>query len=224
VGMMKLRKILNEENVTVKLTRFEMRSLGYMCEEQLKPDNINKVYDFLKNILYLKNEEEIVKIIKLYRHLFSSGDVESGVCDKIKDTIDLPNDNYDTESLVLSQFLEIDPFLLEKVAYGTDGYLPEYRSLLDEEDFLVGDHRQSRLAAKQRVHDIIETEGYSFFNDYFLEEYVEIDYRVARYDAEERAKDDTLHYEEEVLREMIYVDDEYESLSDDREYEKEERK
>ena len=121
---MKFRHILNEENVTVKLTRFEMKSLGYMCEEQLSPDDINGVYNFLKNILYLKNEEEIVKLIKLYSHLFSSEDVESGVCNKIKDTIVLPNDNYDIEPLILSEFLGVDPFLFEISDYGADGFYP----------------------------------------------------------------------------------------------------
>ena len=82
----------------------------------------------------------------------------------------------------------------------------------------------SRLAARQRIRDIVEGEGYSYFNDYLLEEYIEVDDITARYNAEERAKEDTLHYEEEELREKIYVADEYESLSDDREYEKEERK
>lgn len=222
---MKFRHILNEENVTVKLTRFEMRSLGYMCEEQLNPKkNIVNLYNFLKNILYLKNEEEIVKLIKLYSHLFSSEDVESGVCDKIKDTIVLPNDNYDIEPLILSEFLGVDPFLFEISDYGADGFLPEYRSILDDTHYSVGSYRHSRLAAKQRIRDIIESEGYSYFNDYFLEEYIEVDDRSARYDAEERAKNDTLHYEEEELREMVYAADEYESLSDDREYEKEERK
>ena len=222
---MKFRHILNEENVTVKLTRFEMRSLGYMCEEQLNPKkNIVNLYNFLKNILYLKNEEEIVKLIKLYSHLFSSEDVESGVCDKIKDTIVLPNDNYDIEPLILSEFLGVDPFLFEIYDYGADGFLPEYRSILDGTHYSVGSYRHSRLAAKQRIRDIIESEGYSYFNDYFLEEYIEVDDRSARYDAEERAKNDTLHYEEEELREMVYAADEYESLSDDREYEKEERK
>jgi len=221
---MKFRHILNEENVTVKLTRFEMKSLGYMCEEQLSPDDINGVYNFLKNILYLKNEEEIVKLIKLYLHLFSSEDVESGVCDKIKDTIVLPNDNYDIEPLILSEFLGVDPFLFEISDYGADGYLPEYRSILDDTHYSVGSYRHSRLAAKQRIRDIIESEGYSYFDNYFLEEYIEVDDRSARYDAEERAKNDTLHYEEEELREMVYAADEYESLSDDREYEKEERK
>ena len=166
---MKFRHILNEENVTVKLTRFEMRSLGYMCEEQLNPKkNIVNLYNFLKNILYLKNEEEIVKLIKLYSHLFSSEDVESGVCDKIKDTIVLPNDNYDIEPLILSEFLGVDPFLFEISDYGADGFLPEYRSILDDTHYSVGSYRHSRLAAKQRIRDIIESEGYSYFNDYFL--------------------------------------------------------
>ena len=62
--MLKFRHILNEENVTVKLTRFEMKPLGYMCEEQLSPKNIDDLYNFIKENLYLKNEEEIVKLIK----------------------------------------------------------------------------------------------------------------------------------------------------------------
>ena len=221
---MKFRDILNEENVTVKLNRFEMRSLGYMCEEQLNPKNIDNLYNFIKENLFLKNEEEIVKLIKIYSHLFSSEDVESGVCDKIKDTIVLPNDNYDIEPLILSEFLGVDPFLFEIVDYGSNGYLPEYRSILDDTHYSVGSYRHSRLAARQRIRDIIESEGYSYFNDYFLEEYIEVDDISAKYNAEERAKNDTLHYEEEELREMVYVADEYESLSDHREYEKEERK
>lgn len=222
---MKFSHILNEENVSVKLNRFEMRSLGYMCEEQLSPKNIDDLYNFIKENLYLKNEEEIVKLIKIYSHLFSSEDVESGVCDKIKDTIDLPNDNYDIEPLILSQFLGVDPFLFEEVDHGGDGYLPEYRSILDDTHYSVGNYRVSRMAARQRIRDIIESEGYSYFNnDDLLEDYIEVDDRSARYDAEERAKNDALYYEEEELREMVYVADEYESLSDDREYEKEERK
>lgn len=222
---MKFRHILNEENVSVKLNRFEMRSLGYMCEEQLSPKNIDDLYNFIKENLYLKNEEEIVKLIKLYSHLFSSEDVESGVCNNIKDTIDLPNDNYDIEPLILSQFLGVDPFLFEEVDHGGDGYLPEYRSILDDIYYSVGNYRVSRMAARQRIRDIIESEGYSYFNnDDLLEDYIEVDDRSARYDAEERAKNDALDYEEEELREMVYVADEYESLSDDREYEKEERK
>ena len=81
-----------------------------MCEEQLSPKNIDDLYNFVKEYLFLKNDEEIVKLIKLYSRLFSSEDVESGVCNKIKDTIDLPNDNYDIEPLILSQFLGVDPF------------------------------------------------------------------------------------------------------------------
>ena len=49
---MKFSHILNEENVTVKLNRFEMRSLGYMCEEQLNPKNIDDLYNFIKENLF----------------------------------------------------------------------------------------------------------------------------------------------------------------------------
>ena len=64
------------------------------------------------------------------------------VCvDKIKDTIDLPNDNYDIEPLVLSQFLGVDPFLFEIVDHGGDGYLPEYRSMLGGAYYSVGSYQ-----------------------------------------------------------------------------------
>ena len=221
--MLKLSQILNEEVESVKLNRFEKRTLLYMCQEKVNPINIRDVYEFLEEQLFMKNEEEIVKIIKLYKHNFSYENVESGECEKIGESIDLPkNEDYDEEKIVLGIYLDIDPYLIETLTHHT--ILDEYENLIDGDEYLVGTYQQAVDAAKQRIWGIIDTEGYSYSDEDWLSYYVEIDDQSAKYNAEERAKDDTLHYDEEQLREMIYVDDEYESLSDDREYEKEERK
>ena len=83
---MKLLNIIKEsiyrEGESVKVNRFDMKALFYMCQEKVNPMNIDEVYNFLVDNLYLKNEEEIVKIIKLYKHNFSYKDIqEKGGCE-----------------------------------------------------------------------------------------------------------------------------------------------
>jgi len=221
--MLKLSQILNEEVESVKLNRFEKRTLLYMCQEKVNPINIGDVYEFLEEQLFMKNEEEIVKIIKLYKHNFSYENVESGECEKIEETIDLPkNEDYDEAKIVLGIYLDIDTYLIETLTHHT--ILGEYENIIGGDEYLVGTYQESVDAAKQRIWDTIDIEGYSYFDEDWLSYYVEIDDQSAKYNAEERAKDDVLHYDDEELRGMIYVSDEYDGLIEDREYEEEELK
>ena len=223
--MLKLRKILNEEVEPIKVTRFDRSALVHMCEEKVNPLNIKVVYDFLVKMLYLKNDEEIVKIIKLYKRNFSFENYKNGECELIVDNIKLPKEeDYDEEKIALAQWLEINPYFLEIVGHPSDGYLAEYRDLIDGQDYRIGTYRDSVSAAKQWVRDTIDSEGYEYFDQIWLESHIEINQEQAEYDAEERAKDDVLHYSDEELRDMIYVTNEYEDLIDDREYEAEELK
>ncbi len=218
--MLKLRKILNEEVESIKVTRFENDALYYMCREKVNPMNVDDVYDFLEKQLYLKNEGEIVKIIRLYKHNFSYESIISGECEKIKINGDLPKilETYE-EKEVLSNWLGVNPYFLEVVRHPKDTYLIEFRNSIDGEDYQVGTHRQSVLAAKQWVLDIIDSEGYSWFDEDWLSYHIEIDEESAKYNAEQQATDDTLHNSEEELRDKINVQDEYEGLVEDREYE-----
>ncbi len=222
--MIKLSQILNEEVESVKLNRFEKRTLLYMCQEKINPINILPIYEFLVEKLFMKNEEEIVKIIKLYKNNFSYENVKIGECEKIGETIDLPkNEDYDEAKIVLGMFLSVNPYLID--ANNTnDTYLGTYLNLLDDDEYLVGTYQEARNMAKQRIWDIIDQQGYSYFDEDWLYYYVEVDHQSAKYDAEERAKDDALHYDDEELRGMIYVSDEYDGLIGDREYEEEELK
>jgi hypothetical protein len=223
--MLKLRKILNEGVEPIKVTRFDRSALVHMCEEKVNPINIKDVYDFLVKMLYLKNDEEIVKIIKLYKRNFSFENYKNGECELIVDNIKLPKEeDYDEEKIALAQWLEINPYFLEIVGYPSDGYLAEYRDVIDGQDYRIGDYRNSVFAAKQWVRDTIDSEGYEYFDQIWLESHIEINQERAEYDAEERAKDDVRHYSDEELRDMIYVTNEYEDLIDDREYEAEELK
>lgn len=223
--MLKLRKILNEGVEPIKVTRFDRSALVHMCEEKVNPINIKDVYDFLVEKLYLKNDEEIVKIIKLYKRNFSFENYKNGECELIVDNIKLPKEeDYDEEKIALAQWLEINPYFLEIVGHPSDGYLAEYRDTIGGEDYRIGDYRHSVFAAKQWVRDTIDGEGYEYFDQIWLESHIEINQEQAEYDAEERAKDDVLHYSDEELRDMIYVTNEYEDLIDDREYEAEELK
>ena len=223
--MLKLRKILNEGVEPIKVTRFDRSALVHMCEEKVNPLNIKVVYDFLVKMLYLKNDEEIVKIIKLYKRNFSFENYKNGECELIVDNIKLPKEeDYDEEKIALAQWLEINPYFLEIVGHPSDGYLAEYRDVIDGQDYRIGDYRNSVFAAKQWVRDTIDSEGYEYFDQIWLERHIEINQEQAEYDAEERAKDDVLHYSDEELRDMIYVTNEYEDLIDDREYEAEELK
>lgn len=222
--MIKLSQILNEEVESVKLNRFEKRSLLYMCQEKVNPINILDVYEFLVEKLFIKNEEEIVKIIKLYKNNFSYENVKIGECEKIGETIDLPkNEDYDEAKIVLGMFLSVNPYLID-TNDTNDTYLGTYLNLLDDDEYLVGTYQEARNMAKQRIWDIIDQQGYSYFDEDWLSYYVEVDHQSAKYDAEERAKDDVLHYDDEELRGMIYVSDEYDGLIEDREYEEEELK
>lgn len=223
--MLKLRKILNEGVEPIKVTRFDRSALVHMCEEKVNPINIKDVYDFLVKMLYLKNDEEIVKIIKLYKRNFSFENYKNGECELIVDNIKLPKEeDYDEEKIALAQWLEINPYFLELVGHPSDGYLAEYRDVIDGQDYRIGDYRNSVFAAKQWVRDTIDSEGYEYFDQIWLESHIEINQEQAEYDAEERAKDDVRHYSDEELRDMIYVTNEYEDLIDDREYEAEELK
>ena len=223
--MLKLRKILNEGVESIKVTRFDRSALVHMCEEKVNPINIKDVYDFLVKMLYLKNDEEIVKIIKLYKRNFSFENYKNGECELIVDNIKLPKEeDYDEEKIALAQWLEINPYFLEIVGHPSDGYLAEYRDVIDGQDYRIGDYRNSVFAAKQWVRDTIDSEGYEYFDQIWLESHIEINQEQAEYDAEERAKDDVRHYSDEELRDMIYVTNEYEDLIDDREYEAEELK
>ena len=221
--MLKLSQILNEEVESVKLNRFEKRTLLYMCQEKVNPINISDVYEFLEEQLFMKNDEEIVKIIKLYKHNFSYENVESGECEKIEETINLPkNEDYDEAKIVLGIYLDINPYLIETLTH--HDILGDYANLIDGDEYLVGTYQQSVDAAKERVWDTIDNEGYEYFDEDWLSNYVEIDEVEAIYNAEERAKDDVVNYDDEELRGMIYVSDEYDGLIEDREYEEEELK
>ena len=227
---MKLLNIIKEskyrEGESVKVNRFDMKALFYMCQEKVNPMNIDEVYNFLVDNLYLKNEEEIVKIIKLYKHNFSYEDIqEKGGCEMSEDSIDnLIREDYDEEKIVLGEWLGVNPYLLVMVSQPSENYLAEYREFKDENDYRVGTYRDVVSAAKKSVLDTIETEGYDYFDSDWLSYYIEIDEESAKYDAEERAKEDVVNYDDETLRDMIYVTNEYEGLIDDRKYEEYELK
>jgi hypothetical protein len=219
--MLKLIKILNESKEPVKVNRFIEKSLYYMCQEEVNPTYINTVYIFLKNELYLKDEKEIAKIAKLYHYNFSLEDINENGCVEKEEGFTVPEENYDDDKhLALAEYLSIDPFFISlNFSPQFDGYLPKYESKISSDDYLIGNHRESFAAAKQRIHDIIEDKGYEYWDEYWMREYIETDHDTALYNAEERAIEEQFNNEEDDMRIDLDVDDEYNGLREDRDSE-----
>ena len=65
--MLKLSQILSEDKNN-PINKFIKKCLYYMCQEEVSPSYGHKIYNFLTDKLFLKDEKEIVYIIKLYQH------------------------------------------------------------------------------------------------------------------------------------------------------------
>ena len=215
--MLKLSQILSEDKNN-PINKFIKKCLYYMCQEEVSPSYGHKIYNFLTDKLFLKDEKEIVYIIKLYQHNFSSADIARGNC--VEKELSLPEEvNYSNEHMALAEFLGKDPFFLDHVTYSDVGYLSEYFDWVDSQDYKIGEYNQSMEAAKQKIRDIIWEEGYEYFDVYDIDEYIETNEDMAQYDAEERAKLEQIDMDEDDMRIDLYVDDEYKDLLEDRDFE-----
>ena len=220
---LKLINILNESKEPVKISRFEERSLYYMCSEKVNPTLNKEVYDFLVHKLFLKEDDEIVKIMKLYYYNFPYDVIMSDECEEIEKSFYLPLDvNYRNEQLALSQWLGINPYLISSVATPSNGDLGEYEDDLDEHTYKVGTADDSRYAARKTINYIIETEGYSYFDSDWISSYVSIVDESAEYDAEQRGKEESKGMTDDSLRNDVDWDAEYDDLKEDKEGEEEE--
>ena len=221
--MLKLVNILNESKEPVKVTRFEERSLYYMCENKVDPTDKKKVYDFLVNQLYLKDETEIIKIIKLYYYNFPYGMQLSGECEKIEKSFHLPLDEkYGDEHLALSEWLGVNPYFITLINEPIHGDLGEYEVDLEGHTYKVGTEDNSRYAARKMAKDIIETEGYSSFDSEWIGDYVSIVDESVEYDAEQRGKEESKGMSETDFRNDVDWNAEYDDLKEDKEGEEEE--
>jgi hypothetical protein len=221
--MLKLSQILLEDK-NVHISRFIKKSLYYMCQEKVSPLQPDKVYDFLENKLYLKDEKEIMTITKLYCYNFMEKDIVSGKCEP-KVNLGLPIENYSSEQLALSQYLALDPYFVELYKEGTVTDLAEYQNTLENTTYLIGTYEESINATKQKIKNIIYGgEGYEYWDDDYLSYYIEVDYDTASYNAENYAIDSQGNYDEDEMRVDLYVDDEYVDLIEEKELEEEELK
>jgi len=220
---LKLSEILNESKEPVKISRFEESSLYYMCDNKVDPTDTKKVYNFLVGQLYLKDETEIIKIMKLYYFNFPYGKIMSGECEEVEKTFHLPLDEkYVYEHLALSQWLGVNPYLITLINEPIHGALGEFEVDLEGHTYKVGTADDSRSAARKTTKYIIETEGYGYFDSDWISSYVSIVDESAEYNAEQRGKEESKGMTDDYLRNDVDWSAEYDYLKEDKEGEEEE--
>lgn len=153
------------------------------------PNNINEVYLFLKRELSFKSEESS-RIALLYQKNY---DPDGNYENLTPETWVIPQATNVSERLMaLSNYFDVTPLIFKSEGGNKlgDRYVPLidmcFQSylidgvIITEEDNLKGE-------AYDTIYYKLEQEGWDYFSDEFLENYIEVSYRELKYNVREMA-------------------------------------
>ena len=205
---MKLLELIKEER-TIKPYH---KKLIKVMDQQGVSDEVSDIWDFLGSKLDIRNTEEKLEIIHLYKKYYG---VEEEELDNLSDDdFSDMGDTSDIEDKQMALALNIDvpPMLLEKQNYTHYG-LTLYQNLDDGSDYAVGDDSEAGDAMEEYFDDYVSNlGGIEYIDRYLLDDFIELDSYVveeyARETAEYRVEDMD---EDEVIEEAGYDKDSLES-------------
>lgn len=205
---MKLLKLIKEER-TIKPYH---KKLIKVMDQQGVSDEVSDMWDFLGSKLDIRNTEEKLEIMHLYKKYYG---VEEEELDNLSD--DDFSDMGDTsdiedKKMALALNLDVPPMLLEELNYTHYG-LTVYNNLDDGSDYAVGDDSEVDKAMEEYFDDYVSNiGGIEYIDRYLIDDFIELDSYVveeyARETAEYRVEDMD---EDEVIEEAGYDKDSLES-------------
>ena len=205
---MKLLKLIKEER-TIKPYH---KKLIKVMDQQGVSDEVSDMWDFLGSKLDIRNTEEKLEIMHLYKKYYG---VEEEELDNLSD--DDFSDMGDTsdiedKQMALALNLDVPPMLLEEQNYTHYG-LTVYNNLDDGSDYAVGDDSEAGEAMEEYFDSYVSNVGgIEYIDRWVLDDFIELDSYVveeyARETAEYRVEDMD---EDEVIEEAGYDKDSLES-------------
>lgn len=202
---MKFLKILNEEN----LLPIEKRIIGRMLKSELDPEDFSDNFDVLKNKWLITDFNLILKLVHIYKAVFS--DIEDGDL-SILDTKDFSNfenilDDYDDEVIALALYLNVSPSSIEENKYRHYG-LSNYT--VDGDEFAIGTDSEADKANDDYTDNIMSDID-SFYDADTLVNYLIVNENEIKYLAEEMADNrvDDMS-DDDILEEAGYSTDDIE--------------
>ena len=205
---MKLLKLLKEER-TIKPYH---KNLIKVMSRQGVSDEVSDMWNFLGATLEIRNAEEKLEIMHLYKKYY---DVEEEELDNLSDE-DF-SDMGDTSDIEVKQMalalnLDVPPMLLEEQEYTHFG-LTVYKNLDDETEYAIGEDDDVASAMEKYFDGYVDNVGgIDNVDRYILDDFIELDsYSVEQYaseTAEYRVEDLD---EDEVIEEAGYDKDSLES-------------
>ena len=205
---MKLLKLIKEER-TIKPYH---KKLIKIMDQQGVSDEVSDMWDFLGSKLDIRNTEEKLEIMHLYKKYYG---VEEEELDNLSD--DDFSDMGDTsdiedKQMALALNLNVPPMLLEEQNYTHYG-LTVYQNLDDGSDYAVGDDSEVGDAMEEYFDSYVSNAGgIEYIDRWILDDFIELDSYVveeyARETAEYRVEDMD---EDEVIEEAGYDKDSLES-------------
>jgi len=173
------------------ITPLDLRILNHLRKNSIT-DEWEPLYDYLVNN-FNSDPEDIQKIILIY------SDKENKNIDfKDVNDISIPNfdySSYDTKRLAFAEFIDVDPVFVKpfetylsnltsfKVLIPSIGYGTRYV-------YYVGDIDAVHKEADMKIREKIDEEGWDFFSNSFLIDYVEINQEYLDYNVTEIAKNE----------------------------------
>ena len=205
---MKLLKLIKEER-TIKPYH---KKLIKVMDQQGVSDEVSDMWDFLGSKLDIRNTEEKLEIMHLYKKYYG---VEEEELDNLSD--DDFSDMGDTsdiedKKMALALNLDVPPMLLEEQNYTHYG-LTVYNNLDDGSDYAVGDDSEVGDAMIEYFDSYVSNVGgIEYIDRWLIDDFIELDSYVveeyARETAEYRVEDMD---EDEVIEEAGYDKDSLES-------------
>lgn len=227
--MIKFKTILNEDSsgTDYSITNAYVKIFKLLFKNNIKGEDVLEASNFIQQKIGLSLEES-AKIAILYKFNYKP----NGDFDGVKDTQwVIPSE----ESLSIFQraagdYFNITPFVFKSFSNNSNNLI--YHPLVD----LEVSHRNNRnvdtvkVLLASNVFDIaynkikrnLRDVGYDYFESDFLETFIELNDRVAMYNAEESAKEEWYNYlnkkeslklaTKEAMIEQIHLDEEYEDL------------
>jgi predicted nucleic acid-binding Zn-ribbon protein len=173
------------------ITPLDLRILNHLRKNSIT-DEWEPLYDYLVNN-FNTDPEDTQKIILIY-----SNKENKNIDFKDVNDISIPNfdySSYDTNRLAFAEFIDVDPVFVKpfetylsnltsfKVLIPSIGYSIRYV-------YYVGDIDAVHKEADMKIREKIDEEGWDFFSNSFLIDYVEINQEYLDYNVTEIAKNE----------------------------------
>ena len=205
---MKLLKLIKEERTIKPYHKNIIKVMG----QQGVSDEVSDMWDFLGSKLDIRNTEEKLEIMHLYKKYYG---VEEEELDNLSDDDFSDMDDIsdiEDKQMALALNLDVPPMLLEEQNYTHYG-LTVYHNLDDGSDYAVGDDSEVGEAMEEYFDSYVSNVGgIEYIDRWLIDDYIELDSYVveeyARETAEYRVEDMD---EDEVIEEAGYDKDSLES-------------